>query len=69
MAFEISIGSKQNNKTVQKIEDEILTLAYIFHLLTDEHIPSEQIWIKNTNTGEIRNLNEWTGTPEGEAVI
>ena len=67
MAFEILIG---NQKTLKKtIGDEILAIAYVFHLLTDERIPTEDIYIHNTATGETQDLNQWTGTEKGDSII
>ena len=67
MTFEILIG---NQKALKKsLEDEILAIAYIFHLLTEERIPSEDIYIHNTTTGELQDLNQWTGTEKGDPII
>ena len=69
MTFEISVGNPTNRTIIKKLNDEVLTIAYVFHLLTDKNIPSKNIFIYNSETGKLQDLNEWTGTPEGENVI
>ena len=69
MTIEISVGTQDNREIMKTLDDEVLAIAYVFHLLTEKGIPSKDIFIYNSETGKLQDLNEWTGTPEGEEVI
>ena len=69
MAFKILIGNDTEKVLRKTINDEIMAIAYIFALMTEENIPTPSIHIHNTETGETQDLNQWTGTEKGDPII
>lgn len=69
MAFNILMENNGKKNLKKTIDDEILAIAYVFNLLTEERIPSEDIYIHNTETNKIEDLNQWTGTEKGDPII
>ena len=48
MTFEISVGTLDDRKVIKTLNNEVLAIAYVFHLLTELRIPSEKIFIYNS---------------------
>lgn len=69
MAFKIFIGNDTEKVLRKTINDEIMAITYIFLLMTEDNIPTTNIYIHNTETGETQDLNQWTGTEKGDPII